>query len=304
MRAIFEKVERDPASSFRIMPLKVRSFEGRWHFHPEYELTLILKSRGRRFVGDSIERFQEGDLVLIGPNLPHFWVSDQGTKRAEAVVIQFLEDFAGGQFFSIPEVSELEGLLERSNRGLHFRGKIALKGAKAIAELPRLKGIQRFTRTLEILCLLASARDARPLSSPLFRPVLDLRASERINRACRYVFDHFLEPIGLKEIAAEAGMSPAAFSRYFKRMTGRNVVTLLSQTRLGHATRLLLDTEWTVARICFESGFNNISNFNRQFLALHGTTPSQWRAKHASNAPKTALEQVREKAPRDSRRSY
>jgi len=277
MRAAFEKVETNSAASFHVQQRVVHAFDAPWHYHPEYELTFIAESCGRRLVGDRIEPFRQGDLVLLGPHLPHLWVNDPGTTRAQSVVVQFLPDFAGREFLNLPEMGGVARLLKRAARGLHFRGKAALPVTKAMQSLLSVTGLARFTLLLEILGMLASSAGGRPLSGKAFNPVLDTRASERINRAYRFVLAHFRENIGLEDVASIAGMSPAAFSRYFKQLTRQNVKDFLTQTRLDHSARLLLETEQSVSEICYASGFNNLSNFNRRFLESRTMTPTEFR---------------------------
>jgi AraC-like DNA-binding protein len=271
------KIERGSAASFHVEENVLRSFDAPWHFHPECELTLIVESRGKRFVGDSIEPFHQGDLVLLGPDLPHFWVNDPDTTRAHAVVVQFLPDFAGPEFLNLPEMREVARLMERAGRGLHFRGRTAAEAGELIRRLPELQGLERFMQLLNLLRMLACARGGRALSGANFNPVLDRRAGERINRACRFVIGHYHEDIGLEDVASVACMSPSAFSRYFKQVTGRNVTAFLTQTRVDAAARLLLETEHPVTEICYATGFNNLSNFNRRFRASKGVTPRELR---------------------------
>jgi len=277
MRAIFEKVELDSSSSFHVEERSLPRFDAPWHFHPEFELTLIVASRGRRFVGDSIEPFRTGDMVLLGPELPHLWANDPGYGRAHSIVLQFLPGFAGSGFMDVPEMREIAGLLARAGRGLQFHGPRPLKAAEALRQLPSTRGFERFAKVLDILEMLSAAQGARPLSSLAFRPALDSRAGERINRAYRFVFAHFREEIGLPEVATAAGMSTAAFSRYFKKVTGRNVIAFLTRTRVDHAARLLLDTDLTVSEIAYACGFNNLSNFNRRFRQARGMPPGDFR---------------------------
>ena len=282
------KVESELTASFHVEENVLSCFDAPWHFHPEFELTWIVESRGKRFIGDSIEPFDEGDLVLLGPDLPHFWVNDPATHRARSVVVQFLPNFAGSEFLHLPEMREVARLMERAGRGLHFQGKGAEAARKAMRRLQSLHGLERLTQLLDLLRMLAGARGVRVLSGAKFNPVLDTRAGERINRACRFVIGHFQEDIGLKDVAAEACMSPAAFSRYFKQVTGRNVNTFLTQTRVDAATRLLLETDQSIAEICYATGFNNLSNFNRRFRESKAATPMELRRRAASLATTSA----------------
>lgn len=282
MLARFEKIPAPAHRSFHHRELRVARFDAPWHFHPEIELTLIVAGRGRRFVGDSIEPFAEGDLVLLGPNLPHFWRSEghpAGGRRhsAQAVVVQFPADFLGGDLWTKPEFAAIHRLLGRAQRGIHFTG------AKAHAAAARLRGLgarrqcPAVLELLAILDLLASARRAQPLASEAYEPGLDRHAERRLARVYHFLLEHCLEPLTLAEIARVAAMTPAGFSRYFKRATGRNVSAFLNELRVDHAARLLRETTDGITRIAGAAGFPTLSNFNRRFRERLRCAPRDYR---------------------------
>jgi len=295
MRARPERISTSPAASFAVKRRRDRRFEFAWHFHPEVELTWIVRSSGRRFVGDSIEDYRDGDLVLLGPNLPHTWHSerdksarcfyppreDKSSGRIypshEAVVVQFSPDFLGDAFLAAPELLTVRKLLDRSARGLAF-GSRALKGvSRHLESVADVEGLPRLRALLEILERLAGARDVRPLSSRAFR---EPRKSdmERIDRVCRYLAERYAEDVSLPEAAGVAHLSVPAFCRFFKSRTGKTLVGYLTELRIGRACRLLMETDRSVSDVGFASGFNNLSNFNRRFLALKGVSPRAFRA--------------------------
>jgi AraC-like DNA-binding protein len=280
VKATFEKVALRSDESFRLMEVTRHRFGGGWHFHPEVELTFIVESRGIRFIGDRASRFEAGDMVLVGPNLPHCWISDEGeARRARAIVLQFLPQFLGDQFFSTPELAPVGRLLERSALGLEVDGKTKQQLAPRFLELPQLSGARRLIAILSILELLAGSRDIQPLATPGFRPRLDARASERIDRVYRYLLKNFQEPIRLADVARIAKMAPSAFCRNFRRQVGRPLLSVLNEIRVGHACKLLAETDDQIAQIGFDSGFGNLSHFNRQFLRVIGLTPRDYRKK-------------------------
>jgi AraC-like DNA-binding protein len=281
VKATFEKVALKSDESFRLMEVSHQRFGGGWHFHPEFELTLIVESRGIRFIGDRAARFEEGDIVLVGPNLPHCWISDPGddARRARAIVLQFRPQFLGEKFFSTPELAPLGRLLGRATLGLEVRGKTRKQLAERLLGLPGLFGAQRLISILSILDVLAQSRELRPLASPGFHPRLDVRASERIDRVYRFLLKHFQEPIRLAEVARVARLTPAAFCRNFRRDVGRPLFSVLNEIRIGHACKLLLETDGQISEVCFDSGFGNLSHFNRQFLRVTGLTPREYRTK-------------------------
>lgn len=287
MRAHFEKIQPDPDRSFHVNELRVRHFDAPWHFHPEVELTLIVESRGRRFVGDSIELFTEGDLVLLGGNLPHFW-HNEGLQprgaRAHAIVVHFLSDFLGADLWTRSEFAGVHRLIARAARGLHFTGRRAQAAEADLRALPRLHGMRGLLVLWAVLDRLAGAANSRPLASAAYTPTLDAVAEARLSRVYAFLMEHYTEPLTLDQIARVAAMTPAGFSRYFKRLTRRNVSDFLNDLRISHAAQRLCDTTDSIAAIAAESGFATLSNFNRRFRERLGCAPRAYRQDTEYNA--------------------
>ena len=281
MRAQFEKLMPVVGRSFRVDERRSARFGAPWHFHPEIELTYILSSRGRRFVGDSIEPFALGDLVLLGPNLPHFWHNDapmgrRGSELAHSIVVQFRSDFMGAEFWATPELARVRRLIERAGRGLSFSASRLPRAVEKLIALPRLQGVAALVQLLSMLDELAGVR-ARPLASETYSPRLDLRSEARVARAYAFMLGRFRDPITLEQIARAASMTPAAFSRFFKRSTGRNVSVVLNELRIGHAAQQLQSGDSGVAEIAYASGFPTLSNFNRRFREQMKRSPREFR---------------------------
>ncbi len=282
MKARIEKVVPGRAASFICRRRTDPRFGFFWHFHPEIELTLIVRSRGRRFVGDSIEAYEDGDLVLLGPNLPHTWASDPGRRGPhDAVFCQFSEAFLGEPFLRAPEWSAVRRLLDRARQGLRFTGRTQKLVARQMDGLETRSGLSRLATLLEILDVLARSRDARPLSSRPLGPSWRRGDAERIDRVCRYLSERCLERVTLAEAASVAHLSIPAFSRFFRSRTGKTLVAWLNELRVGQACRELIESERSVSEIAFDSGFNNLSNFNRRFRALKGMNPLAFRRQYA-----------------------
>jgi AraC-like DNA-binding protein/quercetin dioxygenase-like cupin family protein len=285
-KAEFELIPKSQLHSFAVREFALPSFQVRWHFHPECELTLILQSRGRRFVGDSLEEFGPGDLVFIGSNLPHYWRNPEAGEKAgaqsKAIVVQFREECFGAAFLGLPEMTGVRKLLLRARRGLHFTGKTRDAVAAIMSRLPRCQGFDRLLALLNIFKLLIESAEVRVLSSPGFSPLLDEFAGERINRAYQFIFENFAAPIRHQEIARGAGMSLSAFGHYFKRVTGRTLTDFLNDVRVGHASRLLIETDQPVSEIAYASGFESLSNFNHRFSKLTGLNPKEYRRQHGA----------------------
>jgi AraC-like DNA-binding protein len=278
VRADYQKVSLAGTESYRCEDFECERFAARWHFHPEFELTLIVSGRGMRLVGDNTSRFSDGDLVLVGPGLPHCWVSDPPAKGqlSRAIVVQFTEDFLGKRFCQIPELSEVAKLLRRAARGLDLSAGARSRTVREMLELKALRPLDRLLSLLRVLGDVSRLR-ARPLSSAGFSPVVDAADTSRMDRVHRYLSDHLQEPIHLGAVANVAHMTPAAFCRYFKRMFGKTLTELVNEMRIGNACRLLLEGDLTVAEACYASGYNNITHFNRQFRRLMGTSPRKYR---------------------------
>jgi AraC-like DNA-binding protein len=287
LKAEFELVPRSEQCSFALREFKLPVFASPWHFHPEVELTFILQSHGRRFVGDHIAPFAPGDLVLVGANLPHFWHNDVpaggGQPLAHSVVLQFGADCLGADFFSRPELTDVQRLLQAAGRGLHFTGRVRDAVATVMLEMRKHYGLGRLIDFLTILKLLSQVAAPRVLSSAGFVPCLDDRAGERINRAYRHVFKHFAKRLDYEKIAKESGMSLSAFCHYFKRVTGRTLSAFVREVRVGHACRLLMETSDGVAQVAYASGFESLSNFNRCFRDLNGVSPKEYRRQYQTS---------------------
>ncbi len=285
MRAAFEHVEAEGPTSWKYQIRREPSFAFEWHYHPVHELTLVVSGSGRRFVGDSIELYEPGDLVLVGPNLPHAWHSADSAPRApnswaaphEAIVAQFATDFLGEGLWARPEFALVACLLRRADRGLAFPSGAAEALQGAVEGLEHLRPPERTVELLGILVVLARL-PARPLTGRDYRAHLDEVTRDRIDLARRHVSEHFAEQLDRHSVAGISALSPAAFSRVFRRSTGRTFTSYLTAVRVSAARQLLVETETNVAEVAFRCGFRNLSNFNRRFRALTGMSPREYRA--------------------------
>lgn len=282
MKAILEKIPHDRNRSFVCFQYQGARFVCPFHYHPEIELTRIVGSSGHRYVGDHVGRFAPGDLVLLGSDLPHAYINDAKVSGpAQSMVLQFMPTCLGPDFFQLGEMRAVRRLLERSRAGLSFHGRTRDKAGALMAQLVGLDGFARLAAFLHILEVLAHSREFRVLASPAYSPSLALYQGERINRVCELVTRKFKEGVTQSEAARIARMSPPSFSRFFRRATNRTFRSFLNQVRIGHASQLLLETDRTVAEVCYESGFGNLSNFNRQFLKLRKISPRAYRRQGA-----------------------
>lgn len=283
MRAVFEKVSLTKEQSFAYLQFKVPRFGSPYHFHPELELTLIVESTGRRFVGDNISPFREGDLVLLGPNLPHFWCNPHDVSkrhRAESVVIQFHEDFLGKEFFQKPEMKRIQQMLKASSRGICFSGKISERAGEKMRLLGKADQFERMVGFLSILQLLAQCNQVKLLSSPRFTPTLNQHQADRVNLVMQFVNENFQHEMKQTDAARKVSMSSAAFSRFFKKKANRTFSEFVNEVRIGEACRMLIEEDDDVTRIAYACGFNNLSNFNRRFKLLKKCTPKEFRKQY------------------------
>ncbi len=285
MRAQFEDVHWPDDQSMLVRTHDLPRFAVPWHFHPELELTLIEEGSGDRCVGDHMGSFVAGDLVLLGPNLPHYWHSHSaGVKkraRARAVVVHWKEDSFGPGFFELQDISLWRKLLERSRRGLFYGGSTAQKLAQAMEALVPLKGARRLLGALNLINDLAEALPkAQALASEHYLPVHDQRTAGRVRKVYQFIYAHLEGPITLDEVAQVAGMSPAAFSRYFKKVTGRTLMSLINELRVTQVCKQLSETSQSVTEIAFASGYQSISNFNRAFQEIRHMSPMAYRQMH------------------------
>lgn len=286
MKPVYLKVATSPETSVDIRHDELPYFKNPWHFHPELELTLILKGTGSRFVGDNISPFVENELTLIGPNLPHLWRNDpafyqkNGNLLAEAVVVRFSRDFAGKDFFSMPAMTTIVELLERSKRGMAITGITRSEVTRKMLDITGQQGARQVITLIEILDILADSNEYSFLSSMGFARQFNTSDSKRIDSIYNYILTHFRNPIHLEDVAEAANMNASAFCRYFKTKTGKTLVHFINEVRVGYACKLLLQGKYSLSEICYEVGFQSQSYFAKQFRIVTGQTPLQYRNHH------------------------
>lgn len=282
VKPVFEQTPRAQWESFHCEVVRGASYNAAWHFHPEYQLTLAVRSSGHRLVGDHIAPLRSGDLVLVGSNLPHVWQQDDIRRgdpahAVHAIVVRFLETFAGRDFLEITETEAVRRLLRRAARGLHVTGATREVVAERMRRLPGLTGLERLSGWLSILDALARSKELKPLASPGFLPVLNRSDQDRMQRVCNYINARLAEPIDRVQIVREAHLSEGACSRFFKLRTGETLPRYINELRVGRACRLLAEEDGKIADVALECGFENLANFNRRFREITGLTPRDYR---------------------------
>lgn len=280
---LFQRIHLHQDKSFNVLKVQRPYFVVPWHFHPEIEIMLVLKGKGTRFVGDSIESFEPYDLVMVGPNLAHVWknsnehFTDNPEVIAEARVILFKENCFGENFFSLPEMKIVHDLIERSSRGIKFYGEARDKVIQYLVDACDRPVLQQFTLLINILETLALTKDFSYLCSAGYDQKIQASDLVRLNTVVDYLMKNFREPIKLDVVAEISNMTSTAFCRYFKSRTNKTVIQFINELRIGYAHKLLAETNYNVEQICFESGFHNVSNFYEQFKKSTGKSPFKFR---------------------------
>lgn len=271
----------DASSSFSVTQNSYPYFLKVWHYHPELELVFIKKSTGTRFIGDSIQKFQPGEVVLLGKNLPHMWQNDdhyfeaEDPNAAEAVAIHFTEDFLGEAFFKSAELSHIGLMLGTAIRGIKFQST-GTDIQKYFENMPTMDSFSKTIALIELLNKLTKHKDHEFLSSIGYMDNFEQNENKKLRKVYGYIFDHFKNEVNLGEVAQLIGMNPSAFSRFFKRTHRKTFSRYLNEVRVGYACKLLLENGNNITGTAYESGFNNISNFNRQFRTIKKMSPKDY----------------------------
>ncbi|HEX9601415.1 MAG TPA: AraC family transcriptional regulator [Mariniflexile sp.] len=258
-----------------------------WHYHPELELVVILKSEGNCFIGDGIEKFEPDDVFLIGKNTPHMWLNhesyfnEESALIAKSIAIHFKKDFLGNHFFETPEMLHLSELFEIARFGIKF-SNLEKQQIKEIQGMLSLDGFNKTVTFLNILNRLSSHKEYKLLASSGYIKSFKVKTNKTLDKVYAYIFKNFNKGISLEEVAKIANMNPTAFSRLFKRVNGKPFSRYLSEIRIGYACKLLLEQKANISEVCYEVGFNNISNFNRQFKIIMACNPSEYIKLHNS----------------------
>jgi AraC-like DNA-binding protein len=278
MKAIFEKLDQDIASSFLFRGFELPMFDAAFHFHPEFELTHIRKGEGQRYVGSQVEDFETNDLIFLGSNLPHCWISKPLPENefVEATVIQFKGDFLGNSFFDLPEMRKVNTLFQRAKSGMKILGEAKVKVLDSMVELSEVNEYHRLVVMLKILGLLSESTELEPIDLSFSNVHHSGTDTVRFQKVFSYLIDHYLEDISLQKIAEIAHLSPTSFCRYFKSVTGKTFVEVVNSYRIQFACQLLRKKELTVGQIAFESGFGDVPYFNKIFNKMKGVSPTKF----------------------------
>ena len=275
----FEVIEPDFGHSYTYQqfdehhPNKV----GVWHYHPEIELVYVNGGSGKRQIGSHVSYYTDGDLILIGSNLPHCGFTDVLTGNKSESVVQMKQDFLGNDFFNIPEMKKIQSLFQIAKGGVAFTGRTKKKIGEKIEIMEYQTDFQRLLSILNILNELGNSKEYQVLNAQGFSLQTEVKDNDRINIVFNYVKTNFKEEITLEEIANLVSMTVPSFCRYFKKITNKTFIQFVNECRLVHASKLLAEKPISITEVCFECGFNNFSHFNKSFKAFTGQNPSEYR---------------------------
>ncbi len=288
MKTVLHKSGIPPSQLFVIRRLKEKHFDASWHAHSEYQIFVVLEGTGTRFIGDSIKSFGRGELVMTGPHLPHVWRSDEfyfqrtNTAQVSGIVIYFNENFLGNRTVEKEEMLALKKLFKKSARGLEFYGGKRSTVIRLMEELTELSGISGVIHLLKILEILAGSKDYQYISSLAYDEAFDQLETDRLNKVYEYAFKNFRKKIVLNEVAQLLHITPTSFSRYFTTKNNKPYSRFISEIRIKHACKMLTETNETITQICYECGFNTLSNFNKQFKEIMQKKPTQYKKEFLS----------------------
>lgn len=287
MKPHFHLVPRNTQYAYLSRQHTLPNFGTVWHYHPELELHYIIRGEGVRFVGDSINNFDAGELLLLGENLPHMWRCNkryfEGNPNvtAEAVVVQFLSDFMGTDFLDKPETQAILALYERAKSGLVIYGKTKEAVVALMRQSVQVEGLERLMLILNVLNILSESREMQQIASGWSTYQPNTEDTDRINKVYHYILSNYRNEITLEEISSVAHLSTTSFCRYFKMITKKTFRDFLTEVRISHVKRMLIEDHFsTTEAICFECGFNNRSNFFRHFKRITGYTPVEYKRKY------------------------
>jgi len=286
VRPDLELIQKVQYQSFRVWSHGYPHQVARWHYHPEYELHYLRQTHGKMFVGDYIGDFGPGNLVLVGPNIPHNWVSElaPGVSIVERdLVLQFGADFIQDCMALFPEFGQVQNLLDDARLGAQFGEDAEVRADEALSAMLTASDARRVILFLDLLDYLSRAPRVM-LASPSYDPGVDQRRNAVINQVLSYILENYTSDLREADLAELTRMSCATFSRFFRKHTGLTFVQYVNHLRLNRACELLMHSELPVTDICYRVGFNNVSHFNHQFLQKKQMSPSKFRACHLTQS--------------------
>lgn len=289
MRAIFHKVPSKVHESFSIRHDIQQHFPTIWHYHPELEIHHVIKGKGVRFVGDNISKFENGDIILMGPNIPHTWRCDEeyftgeSHEKAEAIIIHFTSNFMGDHFLNLPEAHRYPKLLNNSLQAMQFYGGTKAQLPQLFYQMLEAEDLEKLSIMIHIIDIISKSTEFKTIVTPQTFSQINEVDRERINQVCTFALENYKKNITISSVADMIHLSETSFCRYFKNITKKTFFDFLTEIRISHACKLLLNEYMRIESISSECGFNNIANFYRHFKRITGSTPIEYQKNYLKN---------------------
>ena len=282
MNTLIQKIHVEEHNSFACRKYRTPQFETSWHKHEEYELIVITEGHGTALIGDYVGEYKKGDVFFLSSNLPHWFRKTEQKMIGSAIVVHFLKDFWGTPFLSMPEMKKINQLLEGDNNGLQLIQSLQKKITTGIEQMEQATGVDRIQLLLNTLHLMSQSKQYKIITKG-FDNNLNLKVNSAIDKIFTFSFKHFLETVTLAEVAAEVSMSIPTFCRFFKRNIKKSYFEFLKELRIGHACKLLRESNQPIIDICYKSGYNSWAHFSKQFKNVKEITPNQYRKQFKTN---------------------
>lgn len=279
MKTLIQKIHVETHHSFACRTYRTPDFETAWHKHLECELILITEGNGTALIGDYIGEYKEGDVFFMSPNVPHWFRKSEPHMIGSVIVVHFLRDFWGEAFLSLPEMTPVAKQLENKDTGIQLQGTLLNEIIPLIRTLEHAEGLERIHLLLNCMQKIGLSKEKKVITTA-FDVISNGEENSVIEVIIDYSFKNFLNPVSLKEVADITSMSIPSFCRFFKRNIKKSYFDFIKEIRIGHACKLLRETNRPVMDICFDSGYNSWAHFSKQFKAVTKNTPSQYRKQH------------------------
>jgi AraC-like DNA-binding protein len=282
MSALLERIDVKDDESFFIGIFQDNLEKSNWHYHNNFEISFITEGSGKRFVADSIEDFQPGDLVFIGRNLPHAWIADKemyapSARTLEMVFLQFTDKVFGSGLLTLPEFSNVARAMALSERGIQIVGQTLNEVSELMLQMPYLKGFERMLHFFKMMDIIGKSDSHLHLASREYLKTRFTTGNKRIATIHEFLMNNYREGVDLKKIATLVNLAEGSLCRFFKMNMGLTIFEYLNKLKVEFACKLLMDPDISIMEVCFDSGFNNFSHFNKQFKKTTGVPPKEYR---------------------------
>lgn len=287
MKPYFHKVPVPIQNSFSVRHDRINAFGKLLHYHPEIELHYIIRGEGIRIIGDNVSHINAGEIILLGENLPHAWrekenkeLQDANDFLIEAMVVQFTPSCLGKDFFQLPEAYLIPRLFELAKKGLVINGTAAEKVKEIMYAIIDCSKFEKIILLLQILQIISESEEIVPIAKAYAFYKADQSETDRLNTIIAYTLSYYHKEIKLEEVASLCNFSESSFCRYFKGITRKTYFDFLTEVRISNACRMIVEDKFSLSYICFECGFNNVSNFYRHFKRIMSMTPLEYKRRY------------------------